>query len=319
LLGASAWRVLEPIAPAVPLDPTGFVIVGMMALFGSVAHAPLAVMLMVAEMTGNLSMLAPAMLAIGLATLVVGDRTIYRSQLKNRAESPAHRFRFAMPLMSTMPAGDVARRPKLTLSADNTAAQALTRIEASGVPGAPVLAPDGAIRGTVERGALRRAEPGALLGALADDQGAIVSVEDGLDDVLGTLADRRTNWAAVVSGDQLVGIISARDAMAAYRRALAGNVRQVRGMGASGVLLEGVLAERSPVVGKALKDAGLPRDVVLVAIQRGERVVVPSGATTIESGDRLTLFATADSEAAARSIIESETDEALQALAVEGE
>jgi Trk K+ transport system NAD-binding subunit len=122
-----------------------------------------------------------------------------------------------------------------------------------------------------------------------------------------------------VSGDQLVGIISARDAMAAYRRALAGNVRQVRGMGASGVLLEGVLAERSPVVGKALKDAGLPRDVVLVAIQRGERVVVPSGATTIESGDRLTLFATADSEAAARSIIESETDEALQALAVEGE
>jgi Trk K+ transport system NAD-binding subunit len=90
-------------------------------------------------------------------------------------------------------------------------------------------------------------------------------------------------------------------------------------MGASGVLLEGVLAERSPVVGKALKDAGLPRDVVLVAIQRGERVVVPSGATTIESGDRLTLFATADSEAAARSIIESETDEALQALAVEGE
>ena len=88
LLGAAIWRLLEPIAPAIPLDPAPFVIVGMMALFGSVAHAPLAVMLMVAEMTDNLAMLAPAMIAVGLATLIVGDRTIYRSQLQSRSESP---------------------------------------------------------------------------------------------------------------------------------------------------------------------------------------------------------------------------------------
>ena len=68
LLGASLWRLLEPIAPAMPFEPAGFVIVAMMALFGSIAHAPLAVMLMVAEMTGNLSMLAPAMIAIGIAS-----------------------------------------------------------------------------------------------------------------------------------------------------------------------------------------------------------------------------------------------------------
>ena len=73
----------SPSRPAMPADPAPFVIVAMMALFGSVAHAPLAVMLMVAEMTGNLSMLAPAMIAIGIATLVVGDRTIYRSQLQS--------------------------------------------------------------------------------------------------------------------------------------------------------------------------------------------------------------------------------------------
>ena len=38
----------------------------MMALFGGIAHAPLAVMIMVAEMTGNLALLAPAMVARGL-------------------------------------------------------------------------------------------------------------------------------------------------------------------------------------------------------------------------------------------------------------
>ena len=72
MLGAGIWRLLEPVAPAIPFSPAPFVIVAMMALFGSVAHAPLAVMLMVAEMTGNLSMLAPAMVAVGLATFVVG-------------------------------------------------------------------------------------------------------------------------------------------------------------------------------------------------------------------------------------------------------
>ena len=34
-----------------------FVIAGMMACFGSVAHAPLAVMIMVAEMTGSFSVI----------------------------------------------------------------------------------------------------------------------------------------------------------------------------------------------------------------------------------------------------------------------
>ena len=63
--------------PAVPHSPAPFVIVAMIACFGSIAHAPLAVMLMVAEMTGSLEMLAPAMVAVGLATVVVGDQTIY--------------------------------------------------------------------------------------------------------------------------------------------------------------------------------------------------------------------------------------------------
>ncbi|HEY6014767.1 MAG TPA: chloride channel protein, partial [Candidatus Limnocylindrales bacterium] len=34
LLGAGIWRLLEPIAPAIPLEPAPFVIVAMMALFG---------------------------------------------------------------------------------------------------------------------------------------------------------------------------------------------------------------------------------------------------------------------------------------------
>ena len=147
LLGAGIWRLLEPIAPGVPVDPSPFVIVGMMALFGSIAHAPLAVMLMVAEMTDSLAMLAPAMLAIGIATIVVGDRTMFASQLRSRADSPAHRFRFALPLMAAIPAGDAARAPRAVLHAGENVASARMRLEAADVPGAPVLASDGTVQG----------------------------------------------------------------------------------------------------------------------------------------------------------------------------
>ena len=59
-------------------------------------------MLMVAEMTGSLSMLAPAMIAVGLAWLIVrrSDDTIYRSQLRSRADAPAQRLLAGLPLLS---------------------------------------------------------------------------------------------------------------------------------------------------------------------------------------------------------------------------
>ena len=83
--GAALWRLLEGL-PGIPSSPMSFVIVGMIACFGSVAHAPLGMLLMVGEMTGNLSMLAPGMIAVAVAGRVVGDISIYTSQLKDRLE-----------------------------------------------------------------------------------------------------------------------------------------------------------------------------------------------------------------------------------------
>lgn len=76
MFGAAFWRLGHDVLPQMPESPAPFVIVGMMALFGGIAHAPLAVMLMVAEMTGNFSLLAPAMVAVAVSTALVGNRTI---------------------------------------------------------------------------------------------------------------------------------------------------------------------------------------------------------------------------------------------------
>ena len=74
-LGAAVWRVFDPVFPSMGHDPAPYVIVGMMSCFGGISRAPLAVMLMVAEMTGSLSILTPAMIAVGISWLIVRHAT----------------------------------------------------------------------------------------------------------------------------------------------------------------------------------------------------------------------------------------------------
>ena len=83
--GAGIWRLFE-LAGVAPDSPAPFVIIGMTACFGAIAHSPLAVIIMVSEMTGNLTLLPAAMVAIAIATFIVGEQTIYKSQLVSRAD-----------------------------------------------------------------------------------------------------------------------------------------------------------------------------------------------------------------------------------------
>jgi CIC family chloride channel protein len=156
MLGAAFWRLTESALPHMPNSPAPFVIIGMMAMFGGIAHAPLAVMLMVAEMTGNLTLLAPAMVAVAVSVALVGDRTIYKSQIPSRADSPAHRLRLSFPLLSSLRVRDVMS-PATThlpldgavaLSPDASLPDALEQLAEARQSEAPVME-SGASIGTV--------------------------------------------------------------------------------------------------------------------------------------------------------------------------
>ena len=303
LLGAGIWRLLEPIAPAIPAEPAPFVIVAMMALFGSVAHAPLAVMLMVAEMTGNLSMLAPAMVAVGLATFIVGQSSIYRSQLATRADSPAHRFRFAMPLLAAVPVGDAARQARVVVNVGDTVGAARARMEALGAPGAPIIGRDGTVTGLIDLETLEHLPEGEPIPSSAIVREPILAADDGLDDALGSLADHRRSWAPVSAGGRLAGVLSVRDAMSAYRGALHGNIRQVRGLRTGGVIIETELLPASPLAAHRVADIPWPREAVLVAIERDGALLVPRGDLRLTPGDHVSIFATPDAQPAVEALL----------------
>jgi chloride channel protein, CIC family len=93
-VGAAIWRLGDLWGlPGIPDSPGVFVVVGMMACFGSVAHAPLAVMIMVAEMTGSFSVIPCAMVAVGIAYLLITrtNVSIYQAQRLNRETVEAER------------------------------------------------------------------------------------------------------------------------------------------------------------------------------------------------------------------------------------
>lgn len=289
LLGAGIWRLLEGVAPGMPAVPGPFVIVAMMALFGSIAHAPLAVMLMVAEMTGNLGMLAPAMIAVGLATVVVGEKSIYASQLGNRSESPAHRFRFATPLLASIGAVEAMRTPRVVLGPDQRADEALRALERVHAPGAPVVQ-EGKLIGVATFGDLRAAPGDTLVSDVTDPSWPAVDERDGLDEALEALTTRRASWVPVVRDERFTGILGARDLLNLYKTARKANVRRLTDLADQTITIEGTVAAGSLLDRLEVKAGRWPRDAVVVAVRREEDLLVPRGDLVLRAGDRIALL-----------------------------
>jgi CIC family chloride channel protein len=295
-VGAAVWRLLEPIVPSLGHDPAPYVIVGMMACFGSISRAPLAVMLMVAEMTGTLSLIVPAMLAVGLATLIVrrNDDTIYRSQLRSRAESPAHRILTGLPLLAIATASQAMAPARCVLAEPGDSAKFQAQMEHDEVSAAPLVDAQGRYVGVVTLEALEKVTGGAeapSVEGLVDATFAPIHESVHLDVVLDTLTSTPQTWAAVIDDERrVVGTIAVTDIVRNYRRTMQANLRRVSELGGFTGILEIVVEHESPLVDLPLRSASIPRGVLITAIERGRDVIRPTGETVIKSGDRLMVL-----------------------------
>jgi CBS domain-containing protein len=293
-LGASVWRLFEPVFPSMGHSPAPYVIVGMMACFGGISRAPLAVMLMVAEMTGSLSILTPAMVAVGISWLIVrrNDDTIYRSQLKSRADAPAQRILAGLPLLRAIPTTLAMVNPRLIVSSDMTTTSARAALERANLNGAPVI--DGAKRftGTVARWTLTTSDADRRsLTDLVDAGAPVVSLSSRLDVALESLTEAPLSWVPVLDEDRrVVGILSVSDIVRAYRQELAASVERMNGLGARAGVSLVTIRDDSPMSGKTLRQAKLPRGLLVTSVTRGDRVFVPNGDTELRGGDQLSVL-----------------------------
>lgn len=306
--GLAVWRLLAPIAPGVGHDPAPFVVVGMMAVFGGISRAPIAVMLMVAEMTGSISILAPAMAAIAPAWFIVSasDDSIYRSQVRTRADSTVGRLKVGLPLLHSLRVSSAASDPRLVLRRRATPGEALRSLRDANVPGAPVVDEQGTFLGTVSADALAAAA-GADRGSLADVIDATatsVSRSEPLDVGLDALTLGSTNWVTVTSGDRRVtGILSVSDVVRGYGALLGESLAQVNRLTASVTAVEEPVGPRSPLAGRALNDVTWPRGAVVMTVERGGEQLLGLGAVVLSGGDVLAVLTPPEVDAEVRALI----------------
>ena len=224
--GLAVWRLLAPVAPAVGASPAPFVVIGMMALFGGIARAPLANILMVAQMTGNIEIIGPAMVAVAISTLIVRrfDDSIYRSQLRTRADSAASKIESGLTLLPVLTVSAAAVPPKVVLIDDAPARESLETLRTARLLGAPVIDADGIYLGTTDRDRLvsvLRTDAGATTVAGLDPTVQTVSAAAGLREAIDALIGAGGQWVTVTDKQrQVTGILTAGAVVRVYRDAV---------------------------------------------------------------------------------------------------
>jgi H+/Cl- antiporter ClcA len=313
--GLAVWRLLSPIAPAVGHSPAPFMVVGMMALFGGIARAPLANMLMVAQMTGNISIVGPALVAVAISTLIVHrfDDSIYRSQLRTRADSYASQLQSGLPLLAAIPVGAAVVPPRVVLRADGRAADALAALRAAGVPGAPVTDAGGTYLGTVSDEQLTRAGD-AELADIVDATAGTVQEGAALGTGIDALTQAGGRWVTVTDGERRVaGILSAGAIVRTYRHALRASSSALSGAPMHAAITEEQIGPGTPLAGRAVRAAGLPPGCVIVSLRRDGEQVAVTGDTVLAAGDLVTALTAPETAVALRQLARGTAPQPLPA------
>ena len=107
-LGGVVGYVFHEMFPQYIDEPGVFILVGMGCFFAAAAKVPLASIIMVAEMTGDYNILAPAFLASVIAYLVSGDASIYEKQIDVRIHSPLHEREFIATFLGRLKVEEIA-------------------------------------------------------------------------------------------------------------------------------------------------------------------------------------------------------------------
>ncbi len=141
MVGAAAWILMDRFTGLVPPNPAAFVILGMMTLFGGIAKAPIAIMIMVSEMAGSYDLLVPSMISVTIAYFLTGESYIYENQVQSRVDSPAHRTEFSIPLLERIKVTDaMAPAAQVVATPPEASVSEVARLmKERGVDAVPVL------------------------------------------------------------------------------------------------------------------------------------------------------------------------------------
>lgn len=221
-----------PQTRAVCSEPAVFVLLGMAGFFSAVANAPISTLIMVSEMTGSYKLLLPSMWVCAVCYVLGRRWSIYREQVRTRADSPVHRGDFIIDVLEGIKVRDLddkIRRNTTTVPADATLSEISRLITRTEQHYFPVVRRDGALSGIISIGDVRAFLYDEFAGetAIAQDVATtdliVVHPNEDLNSVMQKFTVKNLDELPVMedgSTSCMIGMLSRREALAAYNRRL---------------------------------------------------------------------------------------------------
>ncbi len=231
MLGGAYGQLMHEQLPDLFSQPGAYVIIGMGTLFAGVAKVPLTVTIMLSELTGSYTLLIPLILSSTIASLASRRWSLYREQVRNRAESPAHRLEMTPELLQQIKVKNVIKYPVYfhTVSPEHTLDEILdvfTRTREEVLPVEQETPEGKKYVGLVllsDLQSLLRASPELRRALIAQDVAVpfrAVRLDDTLEHVLKVFEETGYPQLPVVDDKgEIVGFISLEQLISEYHRA----------------------------------------------------------------------------------------------------
>jgi len=307
MLGGAVGQAVQRLLPGIGAVPGAYALVGMAAFFSAAAHAPITAVLIVFEMSGDYRLILPLMFATVISTLVserLHPESIYSLKLVRRG---IHLERgHDIDVLQGITVGEAMTPDPETITLNTTLRELADRFATSHYHGFPVLDEAGRLVGIVTLQDLEAVTAGgkrpseATVGTICTRDPLVAYTDEPLWAALKRIGTRDIGRLPVVAREdpsKLVGLLRGQDIIRAYNKAIARRVelqhrvaRLRLGKVTGTDFLEALVAPTSPLVGTRIMDLDLPRDCVLVSIQRGRTLVIPHGDTVLQPQDRVTAF-----------------------------
>lgn len=311
MLGSAFGSVISQVFPGLNIPVGAYALVGMAAVFSAAAHAPIAAVIFLFELTGDYHIILPLMLTVVIATflsqLLLKGESIYTLKLSRRGvRLQAGRD---IDLLQGVQVHEVMARQLNTVSKNTSLPEVAEIFAQKYLHSVLVLDDDGKLWGIITVSDLDRAlEKGlrdsASAGQIATYNSLLITAypDENMGEVLARMGTRGLTRAPVVSRDDpnhLLGMIRREDIIKAYNLGLARRQeiehrrRDIQQHPEAGTeFMEITLTANDRAIGLSLAELAveLPEECILISIKRNGRSHVPHGNTRFAAGDQITVY-----------------------------
>ncbi|MFN2219176.1 MAG: chloride channel protein [Anaerolineae bacterium] len=307
MLGESFGQIVHWLFPTITAPVGAYAMVGMAAVFSGAAHAPVTAILILFEMTGDYKIILPLMLTTVISTLIsrlISPESIYTLKLTRRG---IHlRQGQDIDVMQSITVREAMTTDIDTVPLGMSLGELADEFAQSHHHGFPVLDESGKLAGVVSIQDLERARAtgpidGKAVSDIATREGLLVAYPyEPMWKALRRLGTRDLGRLPVVEEEgsrRLVGMVRRADIIRAYDRAIAARAHHqhraevVRlGLVDNTKVVQLRIPSDSPAAGQRISDLKLPEECLIISVRRGRKLHMAHGYTTLEGGDRVTLF-----------------------------